>query len=106
MKKSLYKILMIFLDGFIIVVVAFFSQNLVMLFSKLVLLFLIESSFPTTFEKTKHFEKTTKLHLHYNVNPLLVEQAQSFVIPILSLVFNFQIPSPNLSILQIRKNMK
>jgi hypothetical protein len=31
MKKASYKRLMIFLDGFIVVVVAFFSQNLVML---------------------------------------------------------------------------
>jgi hypothetical protein len=59
MKKTLYKRLMILLDGFIIVVVAFFSQNLVMLFSKSVLLFLIESFSPTTSEKTKHLKNTT-----------------------------------------------
>jgi hypothetical protein len=99
MKKSLYKRLMMFLDGFIIVVVAFFSQNLVMLFSKLVLLFLIESSSPTTFTKTKHLEKFTKLHLHYNVNLVLSSLFSS-------LVFTFQIPSPNLRILWIRKNKK
>jgi hypothetical protein len=85
---------MIFLDGFIIVVVAFSSQKLVVLFSKLVLLFLIESSSPTTFEKTKHFEKTSKLHLHYNVNPLLAPQAQSFCHPyfIIGLRFSNSIP--------------
>jgi hypothetical protein len=104
MKKSLYKRLMIFLHGFIIV--AFFSQNLVMLFSKLMLLFLIESSSPTTFEKTKHLEKIIKLHLHYNINPLLALQVPILSSLFSSLVFNFQIPSPNLNILRIRKNRK
>jgi hypothetical protein len=63
---------MVFLDGFIIVVVAFFSQNLVMLFSKLVLLFLIESSWhaPKFFIRPTWGSKYVKLQKDGTWGPL------------------------------------
>jgi hypothetical protein len=94
MKKASYKRLMIFLDGFIVVVVAFFSQNLVMLTFKVGPTISHIISFSRYFWWNKTSWEITKLHLHYNVNPVLLLQAQNFVIPIfiIGLQFSNSIP--------------